>query len=413
MRAGPRKEELELARLTELADLSHPHLIRIFKAGHCQIDDVRFHYVVMEFVEEDVSQILPERALAPAETTEMLNPVVEALGYLHGKGFVHGRIKPANIMAIGDQVKLSSDSLCRLGQTNSGSAQPSAYDAPESREAPASPAGDVWSLGMTLVEVLTQRLPVWEASLQTDPVVPETVPPPFREIARNCLVRNPQRRVTVAGIAARLRQALQVPEAVMNAKAPEARTANWRYVIVSAAGVLILAGIFISPRLLDRRKERQRVLPSSTVAQSQIEMPAAQTGEKPLKNGVAGAVSSAAQSPASSGGGQNVKTPIASNVSGQVLQEVQPEVPLSARNTIRGTVRVTVRVKVDSSGSVVRTVLEAQGPSRYFAGLASQAASRWQFVPPKVKTQAVSSEWLLRFEFNRATTRVFPTQALP
>jgi TonB family protein len=142
-------------------------------------------------------------------------------------------------------------------------------------------------------------------------------------------------------------------------------------------------------------------------------MPAAQTGEKPLKNGVAGAVSSAAQSPASSGGGQNVKTPIASNVSGQVLQEVQPEVPLSARNTIRGTVRVTVRVKVDSSGSVVRTVLEAQGPSRYFAGLASQAASRWQFVPPKVKTQAVSSEWLLRFEFNRATTRVFPTQALP
>ena len=53
----------------------------------------------MEATEEDLSQILPQRRLTPEEAREMLGPVLDALSYLHGKGFAHGAIKPANIMA--------------------------------------------------------------------------------------------------------------------------------------------------------------------------------------------------------------------------------------------------------------------------------------------------------------------------
>ena len=129
----------------------------------------------------------------------MLEPALEALAYVHGKGFVHGHMKPANIMAVDDQVKVSSDRLCRTGESSGGLRKPGVYDPPEMAGGAILPAGDIWSLGMTLVEALTQRLPVWEGTEQGEPILPETVPAPFLDFAHHCLRRDPQRRWTVAG----------------------------------------------------------------------------------------------------------------------------------------------------------------------------------------------------------------------
>jgi TonB family protein len=74
-------------------------------------------------------------------------------------------------------------------------------------------------------------------------------------------------------------------------------------------------------------------------------------------------------------------------------------------------VRLSVRVRVDPSGSVVSAELESPGPSKYFAELALRAARLWKFEPAKVDGQAVSSEWILRFEFVRTATKVFPVRA--
>jgi len=60
-----------------------------------------------------------------------------------------------------------------------------------------SPASDVWSLGSTLVESMTQNLPVARAANQPEPLVPLTLPEPFLDIARHCLLRDPQERWTV------------------------------------------------------------------------------------------------------------------------------------------------------------------------------------------------------------------------
>jgi serine/threonine protein kinase len=64
------------------------------------------------------------------------------------------------------------------------------YDPPEFET---SAAGDVWCLGMTVFEALTQRLPSDAADLAT-------LPAPFRHIAENALVSDPSDRWSIAQV---------------------------------------------------------------------------------------------------------------------------------------------------------------------------------------------------------------------
>lgn len=198
--------DLQLSSWEFAAQLSHPNLLRLFRAGRCRIDGNDLLYLVMEYAEEDLSQILPQRALTPEETRDMLGPVLDVLEYLHGKGLVHGDLKPANILATGDRLKLSSDAISRVGESKSVTRRAGPYDPPEAMSGMPAPAADVWSLGTTLVEVLTQRLPEWQPGPNAESVVPANLPAPFLEIARQCLRLEPQRRISVGDIAARLNQ---------------------------------------------------------------------------------------------------------------------------------------------------------------------------------------------------------------
>ena len=109
----------QISRWRAASQLSHPNLIRILDAGRCRLDNMSLLYVVMESAEEDLSQILPQRSLVPGEATDMLPPVLDALSYLHGKGLVHGRIKPSNVLAVGNRLKLSSDQVFPVAEVNS------------------------------------------------------------------------------------------------------------------------------------------------------------------------------------------------------------------------------------------------------------------------------------------------------
>ena len=202
--ADPATSDLLLSRWRLAAQLAHPNLLRLLDFGRCRLDTANFLYVVMEFAEEDLSQILPQRPLTTAETRDMLGPVLDALAYLHAKGLVHGHVKPSNILATSDQLKLSSDTLSSIAESRPPLAPPSRYNAPEVATSGLSTASDVWSLGATLVEALTQRAPTLPPDSKSDPVVPETIPQPFLDIARHALLREPKRRWTTAEITTRL-----------------------------------------------------------------------------------------------------------------------------------------------------------------------------------------------------------------
>jgi len=104
-------------------------------------------------------------------------------------------------MTISNQLKLSRDTLLPLGQPRPASRQVDEYDAPEARTALVAGSSDVWSLGVTLVEILTQRTPASPQESQGDPMVPPTLPQPFLDIARQCLQRDPLLRWNTAQIA--------------------------------------------------------------------------------------------------------------------------------------------------------------------------------------------------------------------
>jgi len=383
----PQNAERQLARWNRAAKLSHPHLLRLFQTGRCQLENTELLYVVMEYADEDLSQILPQRPLTPAEAQDMLLPVLDALSYLHANKFVHGHLKPANIMAVDNVLRISSDGLYNAGESIGAVNKPSVYDPPETATSGISSPADVWSLGVTLVETLTRRLPAWESAQQDEPVLPESLPQPLLDIARHCLLRDPERRWTVSEIKARLQPPAPAPveQPAVGAKP----FAKWRYILPVAVGLILLA-ILAAPKLFNRGPEP----PHRAVAEREVAPPAASAPSTALE-------------PA------KTKPPTGGVVQGAVENQVLPDVPQRARDTIQGVVRVTVRVAVDPSGSVTGATLDSAGPSKYFAGLALEAARRWKFRPKQVDGQNVASAWLLRFQFERTGTKVLPVPAAP
>jgi TonB family protein len=418
--ADPENAELQLSRWELAAKLSHPHLIRLLQMGCCQLSNRGLLYVVMEYAEQDLSQVLPMRPLTSREAREMLEPALDALAYIHGKRLVHGHLKPANIMAVDDQLKLSTDGLCRTGELAGHLGKPTVYDPPEIVSQGISPAGDVWSLGVTLVEALTQRSPVSQGTQHEDPSLPETMTAPFLDIARHCLRGEPQRRWTVADIAARVREISPASRGQTSGKDEAAFAKLRRYIVPAAAlGLALTATAVVGRRLLNRQPE---AAPVSTIP---VEQPSAQLEpeRKPAAPEAAQSGNRISKEEQRSRGASSPSARLRSEaeaknaggtgVPGEVLHQVLPAVPPKVRTTIRGKVRVGVTVRVGPSGSVVGASLSSAGPSKYFARLALEAAQRWEFRAAKVDGRDVSSEWILRFELSRTATEVLPVRAAP
>ncbi len=398
----------QLTRWRAAAQLSHPHLMRIYEAGRCRLDGEQLLYLVMEYAEEDLSQILPQRPLAPAEVTDLLPPLLDALAYLHGKGFVHGRVKPSNVHAMGDQLQLSADQIVSFSQPNPAPRRRDVYDAPETAAGIISPAGDVWSIGVTLVAALRQNVSFdgtfdgtsdgtvdadAGASSHTDP--DPNLPPPFRGIARECLHLDPKRRCSIADIQARLQPAGRSVPAEPEAPPPPRRPVK-RWPIVAALLVAAIIGLIV---FFSRGKSTSTPAPA----------PAASTEQSPALTQPAAAPAPATQTPVHEPEAPPKKA-VASP--GAVVHQVLPDVPPSARNTITGTVKVNVRVEVDPSGKVTAAKLANPGPSKYFAGLALKAAERWEFSAPVVDGAPTASKWLLQFRFKRGSTQVSPERVV-
>lgn len=402
---------LQISRWEAAAKLLHPHLIRLFEAGRCQIDNVPYSYVVMEYAEENLYQILPDRPLSAAEALEMLPPVLQAVRYLHGQGFVHGHIKPANILASGDQVKISCDGIIPMtqaGVTQTGMATraSSLYNPPEAATAGLSPAGDVWSLGVTIVEALTQHRP----RLGTDQATPQSLPAPFQNIVRNCLRPRPEQRWFVDQIAAELNGTLPAKPVVADAPAqaiakPVASAPSdqptfakrGRLLVASLFAVVLFALVAVKLWRAPARRESTAVSvpaavqPSSTAphAEPTPAQPAAPVPE------IAPPVPTPPTAQPESAGMHSPDV-----VSSEVVERVLPTVPKSASRTIQGTIRVKVRVTVDASGNVSSATVISAGPSSYFARLALEASRKWKFAPGN--DSDVRNTRILKFEFRQS-----------
>ncbi len=462
--------EERLATWNKTAELVHPHIVRLMDSGRCRMAGLELLYVVMEHADEELSQFLPQRALTAEEARDLLGPLLEALGYLHGKGLAHGHIKPSNIGAIGEHVKLSCDTILAIGQARESHRDLDVYDAPEnssSASITASSAADVWSLGMTLVEALTQEAPRLPLDESAEIALPDTIPAPFLEIARHCLMRDPAQRWTIKEIGAHLNPvanpiALAAAAGAGSSSAGESReSAAIPPMTVPVAAVQpVRVAIPREVASLPKRRETERVaentiaLPSyviplvlfsalaliailtfpnffrylSTAKSSTASSSVSSSGK--ASAGETGKTAAAKSVPAGEGVASKVATSrevfanatktavvarssAASPERGDVLEEVLPQASAKALATIHGTVRVVVGVKVDAAGNVLSAELESPGPSKYFAELALQAAHGWQFASPVMNGRSQASQWAIRFEFSPSGAAAIPTQKLP
>ena len=164
----------QLEEVGSLLDHSHPHLVKMVDAGHHSTGGSRRLYIVMEWADEDLSQLLRTgpRPIAEVDLRHVVNHVLDGLAALHTRG-IHRDIKPANILRCGGVWKLGDFGLyaaaapgatikvgCSIGTPN--------YAAPEllGKDARASTASDVFAVGATVHRVLTGR-PVWsEAAIE-------------------------------------------------------------------------------------------------------------------------------------------------------------------------------------------------------------------------------------------------------
>ena len=204
--AIPTLAESQLSHWNAAGELEHPHLVRLFKSGRCQLGGSHYLYVVMDYAEQNLAQLLLHRALSEVEVREMLPLTLEALAFLHARNLVHGQLKPSNVLVVENRLALASDTVRPADEATASIGMLSIHNPPEARDGSFSAAGDVWALGVTVCQALTQRTPLRSSERRDLVVLPPDVPEAFTDILRRCLSSNPAQRPSVADLQEWLRK---------------------------------------------------------------------------------------------------------------------------------------------------------------------------------------------------------------
>ena len=219
-----RQSEMQL-----LASLHHPGLVVIFDAGTDESDPaVPRSYLVMELVDgATLGKLTAGGAMQPRDVATIGSQLAEALAYVHARGIVHRDIKPANILLTAPgrsdsgqvTAKLTDFGVARLldgtrltmhGMTV-GTAN---YLSPEQATGQdVSPASDIYSFGLVLLECLTGRLAypgygieAAVARLHRSPSIPEDLDPRWSQLLAKMTSTTPADRPTAIQVSSTLRE---------------------------------------------------------------------------------------------------------------------------------------------------------------------------------------------------------------
>ena len=196
------------------AALHHPGVAGVYDFGEAT-DPSSPHprpYLVMELVEgQPLSRLLMDgRALDREVVRDLMAQSGEALAAAHAAGIVHRDVKPANLLVTPDRtVKVTDFGIARaadgVGITQTGTVMGTAqYLSPEqARGERATPASDVYSLGVVTFECLTGRRPFDAESpvatalahiQQPVPDLPDDVPADLAAVVHRALAKDPAER---------------------------------------------------------------------------------------------------------------------------------------------------------------------------------------------------------------------------
>jgi serine/threonine-protein kinase len=142
------------------ARLNHSNIVTI----HSFEQQKDTYYIVMEYVEgKTLKEMIKERTKMPVkQALKIFSRLLDGIAYAHRKGVMHRDIKPANIFITPDEtVKIGDFGIAKVsgidGLTRAGSTVGTPlYSSPEQiRGEKMGPGTDIYSLGVTLYEMLT------------------------------------------------------------------------------------------------------------------------------------------------------------------------------------------------------------------------------------------------------------------
>ena len=199
------------AEAKSVASLNHANIVKVFGVGH----EGNFRYIVQEYIEGiTVKDLINQNGhLDWRNAVPIVIQIGLALDYAHQNGIVHRDIKPQNILISRDRVaKITDFGIARAASSTTitmtgvqmGSVH---YFSPEqARGGNVGPQSDIYSLGVSLFEMVTGRLPfdgdsnvaIAVKHLQETPPVPSSlmqgIPKGLDSIIAKCMQKSPERR---------------------------------------------------------------------------------------------------------------------------------------------------------------------------------------------------------------------------
>lgn len=185
------------------------YLTKVQEWGYDQ--DLRSYYIVEEYIEGgDLGEYIKKRRLSKEELKEFVRQINEGLRYLHINEVVHSDIKPSNIL-----VRSENPLVFSISDYNIGSIKPRgadikattfkltpAYAAPERFTNIITEKADYWSLGISLLEIITGKNPFEKIDanlivykiLTQGVEIPKDIEEYYKILCENLLNPNPDKR---------------------------------------------------------------------------------------------------------------------------------------------------------------------------------------------------------------------------
>jgi eukaryotic-like serine/threonine-protein kinase len=197
------------------ASLSHPNIVTVHDVG----EDGDRHYIVMELVEgDDLKTVIRHWAPLPLnKALDLAIQICDGVGYAHRAGFVHCDVKPQNVLVTQDGwAKVADFGIARaiseatMSRSDLAWGTPHYFSPEQAAGLSATPASDVYAIGVILFEMLTGRLPFEAGSatalalkhLQDEPPsitdFNPAVPLPVAKIVAKVLSKEPAGRYRTA-----------------------------------------------------------------------------------------------------------------------------------------------------------------------------------------------------------------------
>jgi tRNA A-37 threonylcarbamoyl transferase component Bud32/tetratricopeptide (TPR) repeat protein len=145
--------------------LSHPNIVTIHDIG--EDTESRTSFIAMEYIEgRNLKSLLADKKrFSWDDVADLIAQIGEALDYAHRKGIIHRDIKPANILLTTDgKVKITDFGIAKVASSNLTTTgqflgTPNYMSPEQVSGAPVDGRSDIFSLGVVLYEMLTNRKP--------------------------------------------------------------------------------------------------------------------------------------------------------------------------------------------------------------------------------------------------------------